>query len=232
VPAIHWINRPTFQQVVQLPVERVLDAYACYKARGAGAFLRRFVQIEDAFGTSSANLLKVDSFCTPVGVDGAPRLDPGARLTCYKTSGVRGVVKTRAGLHDDFGDRTVDVAKPKTLCVPTLADGVSSPLLLDSFRCRQASKPAPRFTRRAIALADAFGDRSALAVKPQQVCSAAGIDGEPAADPSAYLTCYRVSGVSPKPVARNVAITNDLGPSALTTSKLSMVCLPAMRTTP
>jgi acyl-homoserine lactone acylase PvdQ len=232
VPAIHWINRPTFQQVVQLPVERVLDAYACYEARGAGAVLRRFVQIEDAFGTSLANLVKVDSFCTPVGVDGAPRLDPGARLTCYKTSGVRGVVKTRAGLHDDFGDRTVDVAKPKTLCVPTLADGVSSPLLLDGFRCRQASKPSPRFARRAIALSDAFGDRSALAVKPQQVCSAAGIEGEAPADPSAYLACYRVSGVSPKPAARSVAITNDVGPSGLTTSKLSMVCLPATRTTP
>ncbi len=232
VPAIHWINRPTFQQVVQLPAERVLDAYACYKARAAAPFLRRYAQIEDAFGTSSANLLKPDSFCTPVGIDGAPRLDPGARLTCYKTSGVRGVAKRRVGLSDVFGERTVDVVKPKTLCVPTLADGEPSPLLLDAFRCHQAAKPSPTFTRRAVALVDAFANRSGTLVKPQQVCAAAGLEGAAPADPTAYLTCYRASGVVPKPVPRNVAIANDVGPAGLTSSKLSMVCVPSARTTP
>ncbi|HEV7730654.1 MAG TPA: penicillin acylase family protein [Candidatus Binatia bacterium] len=232
VPAIHWINRPTFQQVVQLPTARVLDDYACYKARGVGPMVRRVVQVDDAFGTSSTMLLKPDSFCTPVGIDGAPRLDPGARLTCYKTSGVRGFVRRRIGLDDAFGERTLDVVKPRTVCVPTLADGVGSPLLLDAFRCYQAAKASPKFARHGVGLVDAFGSRSALLVRPQQVCAAAGLDGDAIGDPSAYLACYRASGVSPRPATRSVAISNDVGPAAVTTTKLGMVCVRAARTVP
>src|SRR5262249_13187035 len=148
VHPIHWINRPTFQQVEQLPL---VDQFKCNRARPKTASARKTVTLADQFGAPSTLVLKPDSLCNPVGEDGETIADPTAHLACYRIRNAPGqtpFVRQQIGASDEFGTRTVSLLGTRTLCVPSTQDGVPSTLSIDHFKCYKASKASPRFTRR------------------------------------------------------------------------------------
>src|SRR2546425_6958 len=68
VPPIHWINRPTFQQVVQLPTA---DHYKCYKVSAVTPpFQPRPVSLADQFETKNTFVRRPYAICNPVDKNG------------------------------------------------------------------------------------------------------------------------------------------------------------------
>src|SRR5439155_4105969 len=141
VPAIHWINRPTFQQVVQT---RNVDHYKCYKTKLRGTFTAPLVTITDRFGTRSATLVRPDSLCNPVDKNGEGIADETAHLVCYrlKQPAFVGASVTAA---NQLGTQSFALTKVRTLCVPSEKDGVASALGIDHFECYRAVRGTPAF---------------------------------------------------------------------------------------
>ena len=230
VPPIVWINRPTFQQVVQLP--NLLDHFRCYQARtkaGTQHFTRRTVTLADDFETKLTTVTGPTAFCNPVDADGRGILDAATHLECYKVKTVPGqshLVPQTVAASNELGTTSLRVSKARTLCLPSTADGVPSDLLLDALKCYQASHPSPNFGPRVMTLADAFGTKTVTVKKPQTVCDAVGVDGAPIQDPTAALVCYRTKD----PVRftpRDIAVTNAFGSETLTAIKATSVCIPS-----
>lgn len=234
VPAIHWINRPTFQQVVQLPAARVVDHYRCYKARAGVRFPGAVVQVADAFGTTQTFAQRLDSLCLPVAVNGDPIRDPSAHLACYRTKPLAGqprFARQAITLEDPFGTRALTLVKARTLCVPAERDAVPSALLLDAFACYKAGAPQPRFSRRTATIADAWESKTSVVLKPQTLCAPAGLDGAPAAAASTYLTCYKAKDAAgqPKFASRGVTFDDRFGTWPGVATKPSALCLRSTR---
>jgi hypothetical protein len=81
VPAIHWINRPTFQQVVQIGN---FDHFKCYKVARPQAPDPGLVTLTDGFESRATRVLRLDSICNPVDKNGEGISDPMRRLACWK----------------------------------------------------------------------------------------------------------------------------------------------------
>jgi hypothetical protein len=234
VPAIHWINRPTFQQVVQLPAKRVVDHYRCYKARAAVRFPGATLTVADAFGTTQTFAQRLDAFCLPVAVDGDVVADSSAHLACYRVKPLAGeprFTRQTSTFEDPFGARTLTLVKPRTLCVPAERDATKSALLLDSFTCYNAGHPTPRFPRRVAAVADAWESRTSVVLKPQTVCAPAGLDGAAVADAATFLTCYKAKDAAgqPKFAPRGFAFEDRFGAWPGSATKPSGLCVKSVR---
>ncbi|HZR81875.1 MAG TPA: penicillin acylase family protein [Candidatus Binatia bacterium] len=226
VPAIHWINRPTFQQVVQLPA---LDHYKCYRARNLTPFARRTVTLAGDFETKSTLVLRPDSICNPVDANGAGIQDATAHLECYRVrdaSGQPPSATRTVDATDELGERSLALTKPVSLCVPSTKDGVASALRLDDFECYRAARPVPRFARRSVALTDQFESSNATLLRPDTVCAPVARDGGAIADPDGHLTCYRLQERPPFG-GRQVTTENDLGGEVLQASRAVSLCVPS-----
>jgi hypothetical protein len=94
----------------------VLDHFKCYKAKGASPNVA--VDLEDQFGVEPEVLVEQPKlFCNPVDKNGEEIRNPAAHLTCYKINADgenRDVV-----VENQFGGQTLEVEKPKLLCVPS-----------------------------------------------------------------------------------------------------------------
>jgi hypothetical protein len=105
------------------PVPTQLDHYKCYTARQVGTrFEPRQVLLTDQFNTERVNVLKPETFCTPVDKNGSGIKDPTAHLTCYQISDVRDefpVFERRTiNARDQFGLRVLRLKKTIRLCLP------------------------------------------------------------------------------------------------------------------
>src|SRR5947199_9480107 len=129
VPPIDWINRPTFQQVVQIPA---VDHYKCYKA--VGTVPNVLVDLVDQFGTSRSLIVKPDSLCNAVDKNGEGVGDPTAHLECYVISQAGGAPRRPAVISNQFGSETSLVGSPRRLCVPAERNGVASSRNLDRYK--------------------------------------------------------------------------------------------------
>jgi acyl-homoserine lactone acylase PvdQ len=225
VPAIHWVNRPTFQQVVQLPN---VGHFKCYKATSATGFVRRAVALADPFGQAVATLLRSDGLCNPVDKDGEGIGDATAHLECYRIREPAGAARTLTA-SNQFGAQTLTIGRPHTLCVPSQKDGLPSELAVDHFKCYRAGRPSPRFARRTTRLADQFETKQALVVRPESVCTAADKNGTGVRDARAALTCYRIKDAlgQPRFTPRGAATVNQLGSETLTAVRSRTLCVPS-----
>jgi len=225
VPAIHWINRPTFQQVVQLPN---VDHFKCYRAKSRSGFTQRLVTLADAAGTRTATLLRPDSICNAVDKNGEGIADASAHLECYRVKhpaqATRGVTAS-----NQFGAEGFGIAKPRTVCVPSTTSGVPSALDLDRFACAKAAHPSPRFVARTVTLADEFETKTTLVRKPDTVCTAVDLDGTGVRNPTSALVCYRLKDAPGQTrfAARDVSVANELGTETVGALKSRTVCVPS-----
>jgi hypothetical protein len=224
VPAIHWINRPTFQQVVQLPGT---DHFKCYRAKSGTGFAQRLVTLADVFGSGTARVIKPEAWCNPVDKGGEGIANPTAHLECYKLS--QPSVAHTVTVANQFGTQTLTLTKARALCVPSAADGVPVTGTVDHFKCYKASRGTPRFVRRTVGLADAFETKSTLVVKPDSVCTAVDKNGEGVHDGTAALACYRIKDVAGQArFARQVVqSTNQFGTDLVASLKTRTLCVPS-----
>jgi acyl-homoserine lactone acylase PvdQ len=225
VPAIHWINRPTFQQVVQL---REVDHYECYKAKGRSGFTPQFVTLTDQFGTRSVTLSRPDSFCNPVDKNGESIVDPTTHLECYrmKQSAFAGANVTAV---NEIGVQQLGLTQVRTLCVPTAEAAVPSALGVDHFACYRTPHGTPPFVRQTVSLADEFQTKNTLLTKPDSVCTPADKNGEGIKNSTVALACYRMKVVAGQPrfAPHGVTVTNQFGNETLTAVKARTLCVPS-----
>lgn len=85
VPAIEWINRPTFQQVVQLG--HATDPFKCYRAKpqpGTGGPPPRTVDLVDEVESKTTVVSRPAGLCNAANVAAQGVKDPTAHLACYR----------------------------------------------------------------------------------------------------------------------------------------------------
>jgi hypothetical protein len=109
----------------RIPSALQLDHYKCYAVkipRRASKFEEKGVRLEDQFETKETKVIKPVALCTPVNKKEEGILDERNHLTCYQIKDVRrqnGFEKQSVSVHNQFGDGSLDIVKPDTLCVPS-----------------------------------------------------------------------------------------------------------------
>lgn len=92
--------------------------YQCYKVAGQSPPV--VVRLRDQFGISpNVKVLQPAFLCTPVAKNEEPIADEKTHLVCFADAGVRPPNRT-VRVSNQFGTQTLKVAKPATLCVPSL----------------------------------------------------------------------------------------------------------------
>jgi hypothetical protein len=235
VPAIHWINRPTFQQVVQLP--GVIDHYKCYKVRPKASAPSRTLTLADEFETKSTTVQRAELLCNPVDKDGNGLKDPTAHLACYRIRDVAGqprFARRNVSATNGFGIQNLSVVKARTLCVPSTKDGVPSSLGLDPFKCYRAQRVVPRLASRDLELSDQFETKTMTVKKPLSLCNPVDADGAGIDDPATHLACYVVKNAPGQPrfARKDAAVANDLGAQPLSVLRPAALCVPSSTAIP
>jgi len=105
--------------------------------------------------------------------------------------------------------------------VHTLA---TRPSFADHVRCFKASGRG--FTPHAVTVADEFGTAQTTAIKPYRFCTPTSVSGDPIADPTTHLLCYRIRGPFPKTLVPFLSQRLD-GFRAYQVNKLDTLCVPA-----
>ncbi len=110
-----------------------VDHFQCYKAKkdkGEAPFVVIDVTVADQLDSKNTRVLKTDSFCNPVGVDGEAVLHADDHLHCYKIKDVKGqdrFERTTVFMNNRFGDDTLTILKSRRLCVPSSKTDLGEP---------------------------------------------------------------------------------------------------------
>src|SRR6266404_5783716 len=217
-----------------------LDHYKCYKAHhasGSPAFVQQQLDVQDPFETKLTNVIKTDSFCTAVDVNGQGINDPSTNLQCYTIRPVTGqatFAPRDVVTKDEFGPRTLTAKKAHLLCVPSTRDGQPSALHVDNFQCYTANIPSgsPTFSEQQVTLTDGFESKLTRVLKPDTICTAADVNGAGVVSPASQLHCYKIRDASGQPRFTRKTITgaNDLATEQLDVVKPHLLCVPSTRT--
>jgi hypothetical protein len=97
-------------------------------------------------------------------------------------------------VENQFGQLTLTVKRPDTLCVPAEKDGVSSALNINHFKCYRVkvARGTPKFTPVQIDLTDQWETKTLIVERPKFLCNPVDKDGEGVVNPEGHLTCYRI----------------------------------------
>jgi hypothetical protein len=211
----------------------VIDHYKCYDAqtKKGTTFIKQSVTLADAFRTVATNAERPVSLCNPVDKNGEGVDDPSAHLECYKLTD-RPFTTRFVAIHNQFGNLTLEVKNPATLCVPSEKNGVSSTLRINHFACYAAHTKAgtPTFQKQNVTLADQYRSITARVEGPAQFCNPVDKNGEGILIPTNKLACYTLSDVKPALAARDAQTHNQFGSETLTVNKERVLCVPS--TTP
>jgi len=169
--------------------------FKCYQARETSfpRFSRRTVDLTDQFGTTSADVQRPDRLCNPADKNGEGIGDPTVHGMCYRIS--EPTFQHRDVLvANQFGQETLTVLRPDSLCNPAAKDGI--PLSEDSdpnhFKCYKVRPSGGRFQERTVTVADQFETKVTRVIKPLLLCNPVDKNGEGIPDPSCHLVCYRI----------------------------------------
>ena len=212
------------------------DHYLCYNARQLGArFAQRDVSVEDRFGQTLTTVKKPRRFCNPADTNGEGIDDPTAHLMCYRVR-VAKPQKLDVVVENRFGQQTLTVGRPHTLCAPAEKDAVPSALNIDDFTCYRVrkAKGAPSFAPSQVPVEDEFETKEATVIKPKYLCNPARMSDGAVVDPQGYLTCYTIRDV-PGPArfqAREVDVVDQFAEqdSSILRARLrasSLLCVPS-----
>jgi len=217
------------------------DHYKCYRSKQVAPPFAAVEGLEftDQFESVFETVKRPLHFCNPVDKDGSGIGDPTAHLNCYKTKRVAGeprFQKQIVNIDNQFGPQTLELKKPRGICVPAEKDMVPSALEINSFKCYRAKGVFPK---QIVTLEDQFETKVTTVKKPHLFCNPMTIKGggigrgAAIVDPSNHLTCYtirRVAGESKFP-GKQVEISDVFGASSAT-AKLGhagLLCVPTLK---
>ncbi len=218
------------------PAAVAIDHFKCYHAKtasGTPGFAPRQVALDDPFESKLTDVTKTAAFCNAVDVNGQGIDDPAAHLQCYRIHDAAG--QRRFDAHDvtaddDFGSKQLSARHSSLLCVPSLQDGVPSPLRLDHFKCYKArvASGSPAFAARTTTLTDELESKVMKVKAPATICNAVD-DGDGLINPGSQLFCYTIKQASGQTRFQRSSLTasNDFGSEQLGIQKPQMVCLPS-----
>jgi hypothetical protein len=226
VPAIHWINRPTFQQVVQIGAD--IDPFKCYKARGGAGASSQVLTVSDELGSRGVAVAKAEALCNAAAVNQQAVADPTAHLTCYQLKNVPGTprfLRRTVEITNRFGAQTVTLLKPSSLCVPSAHDGAAAALPTDAVTCYRARRAD---AAQIVDVQDAFQNESTRVRKLASVCLPTDTGGG-VIDRADRLACYTIRSVPGQPrfVQRDVSVADAISTQTLTARTPSTLCVPS-----
>jgi hypothetical protein len=134
-------------------------------------------------------------------------------------------------VRNQFGEQTLAVLKPETLCTPAEKDLVPSELGINHFKCYRVRGRG--FQTRDVGLVDQFESTTATVVKPQLLCTPVDKNGEGIPDPVNHLTCYRLSEREPF-APRDVTVVDQFAEQNVPTlggqcRKVDLLCVPSTK---
>jgi len=225
-------NTATGQQTIfdAFPCQPMPDHFKCYRANAPG--VTRTVSLADQFGSSTVTVRKPNRFCNPVDKNGEGITDPTGHLMCHKIKGPRFAPRDVV-VRNQFGDQTIHVVRPETLCNPAEKDGVPlssvAGAFLDHFQCYRAVGRG--FIRRTVSLGDQFFTVQTTVLKPAQLCNPVDKNGSGIKRPQVHLACYRIKDAQKFP-ANDVTVEDQFGTFFIRARqggchKPTLLCLPS-----
>ena len=157
---------------------RAIDHFKCYDVKRKKFSIS--ATLSDQFETHKAKVMRPVSLCNPVSKNNEGFRNTKRHLVCYAISPTkRGFKPTAIGIHNQFGDETVDVLARETLCVPStksvrkgpsrsMPKGNKKPL--DHYKCYTITSRNP-LQSRSVKLVDQFESRQARTSPPSAVCN-------------------------------------------------------------
>ena len=178
-----------------------VDHFKLYKTTGP-KITAGTVDVEDEFDTAGPESTQVTKFSTmgnPVDKNSEGILDNDNHLRCYKTKAPKFAKRTVVS-KDQFGFQRIELKKPAELCMSAQKSPHSAPVGEDNFQCYTSSTKTKLGTT-TVTLDDQFGPATTgvkVTLKPKLWCAPANVNGAGIPDPDAHLTCYAISGGTPK----------------------------------
>jgi len=196
------------------------------------------VTLDDQFSTTNTTVLKPRHFCNPVEKNGEGISDPTAHMMCYKIKEPK-FQRQEVVVENQFGQQTLTVLRPYSLCVPAEKDGVPSELSIDHMKCYRVAQGPPKFPQLQVDLDDQFETKVTTVRKPRMLCTPVEKNGEGMIAPENHLTCYSIRDAAgqPKFQPRGVDVTDQFAEQDLNTlrgdcRKGSYLCVPSTKRIP
>ncbi|MFN2427161.1 MAG: hypothetical protein ABR587_12025, partial [Candidatus Binatia bacterium] len=228
--AIHWINRPTFQQVVQTGST---DAWSCHASRVADTVVAgASLAIDGELGPTMLQVGKPKSVCGVAEVNGGGVRNEGAHLACYKAKTTKGQPRHRpAGgtLASSFANGRVSLSPINSICLGAVVDGGSSAVRADGRECFRARLQDSSTQDAEVAVTDASGQRRMKVLRLDSVCLPVATPAGEIVDTSGELACFRTRRASGEPrfPGRDVVVETQLGVETHTLRRDDRVCVAA-----
>jgi hypothetical protein len=220
----------------------LIDHFECYSIQPT-ALPAPFTAIglKDQFASRTAAALRRVDLCNPVQKSFQGVLvkitNPAAHLLCYQ-AGFRQPVPpanmATVRVTNQFGNRTLQVLAPISLCLPTGKSVTNTypaiPKRLDHYLCYAVNDLTPGGSK-AVVLTDQFGVRTAKVTRPVALCAPTRktYKGKTTGVLNArdHLVCYTIttSTMSAKPVL----ITNQFEKAPLRVIKSIQLCVPSTK---
>jgi acyl-homoserine lactone acylase PvdQ len=232
VPAIEWVNRPTFQQVVQTGD---LDALACYRARTAAGSTpapAASLAITGPLGATTLGVGEVASVCNAATIDGAAPQNTGAHLACSKARVAPGAALQKpatAMLRSRFGAGEVSLSPASALCVPATVAGETAAGPQNAVECFRAKFTGDIDPRTLVDVSDPAGDRNMRIVSLDSICMPASTPQTAIVDSHSAVACYRASRAPGQDrfSRSDVTVADEIGSTTDTLLRDDRVCVPA-----
>jgi hypothetical protein len=197
------------------------------------------VTLADQFGATTATVTRPDRLCNPADKNGEGIGEPTIHGMCYRIS--EPAFQHRDVLvSNQFGQQTLTVLSPESLCNPAEKDGIPMPgdVNPNHFKCYKVrGQPGERFDERTVSVADQFETKTTRVIKPLLLCNPVDKNGEGIPDPSCHLVCYRIRdavGQTPLPPT-DVTVDDQFSSEDLRTfvgecRRAGYLCVPSSKT--
>lgn len=208
--------------------EEHLESYQIKRVPGTGKFPKTLNQVvADQFGQMTIDLLKPERLMLPTAKSLTSAPSPLAapvtdHFTCYKVRNSPGtpkfVPRIASVVHDQFGPLSVNLVKPKRLCIPTnkANEEPGAELHGEHLICYQAKLVSTFIPVRAY-IANQFGGETLDVKKVTEVCIAAQLNpSDPTPTPTA--TIATTPTLTPTSTAATATATRTATPTPTFTS--------------
>lgn len=216
------------------PAQPRLEHFKCYDVKARRKFRARRVQLTDEFGAAAATVVKPLDLCNPVQKNKESLQNRTDHLKCYAIRSSQFKRRT-VRVRNQFGPDTLNVVKPKTLCLPSSKRLVrkkrrpTPAFQIDHFKCYSV-KPQAKFKTQKVKLSDQFHVERAKVVRPVLLCNPAQKNSTPVQHPVRHLVCYRIKDVGKRRFRpRIVRVQNQFGTEIVRATKPRTLCVPSLK---
>jgi probable HAF family extracellular repeat protein len=229
-----WLLRPTDAP----PPVAAADPFKCYRVaeNGRRTFQRRYVTLDDQFGSSNAQVLVPNELCAPVSKNQEPSTNPDAHLLCYK---IRSDARRESRLvtdEDQFGTEELRVSGPAQLCLPAVKndEGAANE---NHYQCYRARGNPPIGPFQAV-LSDQFETKVTDLTGTSLHCNPVAKHDLDSSDyngvipyPGRHLKCYDIADAPGQAPFRGATVTtaDQFGTLSLSVGTPTRFCEPACK---